>query len=66
MKISCTLNMQNAKRWCVLVTDLSTGNTRMDFFRDEKSASKGEQCRNSLNVASVVEAQRVTGKEADI
>ena len=34
----------------------------MDFFRDEKSASKGEQCRNSLNVASVVEAQRVTEK----
>jgi hypothetical protein len=56
-------SMLSAKRWCVLVKDLTTGSTRMDFFRDEKASTKGEQCRNSLNVASVVEAQRVTEKK---
>lgn len=47
----------------MLVQDASRGHTRMDFFKDEKTASRGEEPRNSLSVSSIVEAQRATEKK---
>lgn len=47
----------------MLLQDASRGFTRMDFFKDEKTASRGEEPRNSLNVSSIVEAQRATEKK---
>ena len=56
---------QSSRRWCVLLLDASRGHihTRMDFFKDEKTASRGEEPRNSLSVSSIVEAQRATEKK---
>ena len=47
----------------MLLQDASNGHTRMDFFKDEKTAARGEEPRNSLNVSSIVEAQRATEKK---
>lgn len=49
----------------MLLLDASRGHahTRMDFFKDEKTASRREEPRNSLSVSSIVEAQRATEKK---
>lgn len=51
------------RRWYVLRQDLAQGYCLLEFYRDEKSASKKESPKGFINVHDIVEVQRVPDKK---
>lgn len=51
------------KRWYILRQDLAQGYCVLEYYKDEKTASKGEPPKGFINVHSVVEATRVVEKK---
>ena len=55
--------LQSGRRWCVLRQDLAQGYCLLEFYKDEKSASRRESPKGFINVHDVVEVQRVPDKK---
>ena len=51
------------KKWFVLRQDITQGYCVLEYFKDEKSASKREPPKGFINVRDIVEVERVPDKK---
>lgn len=54
---------QERKRWYILRQDLTQGYCVLEYYKDEKTAGKGEAPKGFINVYDVVAVQRVPDKK---
>ena len=63
LPLSCSLYLQDRKKWYVLRQDMAQGYCLLEFYRDEKSATKGESPKGFINILDVVEVERLREKK---
>ena len=54
---------QDRKRWYILRQDVAQGYCVLEYYKDEKTASKGDAPKGFINVHDVVEVNRVRDKK---